>query len=88
VLDATRDLPARLDPPSHRDRMAHLAAWARTDPGRAAVCADLRAQGDYERRVALVASVIAQDHDARSGRPCWRSGPTGCPTGTALVMPR
>ncbi|GIE78190.1 hypothetical protein Aph02nite_41400 [Actinoplanes philippinensis] len=59
VLAATRDLLASLDPLSYRMRMTRLAEWARSAPDRARVCADLREQGPYERRLALVAAMTA-----------------------------
>jgi hypothetical protein len=61
VLDATRDLLARLDPLSYRDRTAQLATWARAATDREAVCADLREQGEYQRGLALLASMVAGD---------------------------
>ncbi|MEV4706086.1 hypothetical protein [Actinoplanes sp. NPDC049316] len=63
VLTATRALLTSLDPLSYRRRMARLAGWARTASDRAAVCADLRSRGPYERHLALVAAVVAQDGD-------------------------
>ena len=61
VLEATRELLSVLDPLTHRDRMARLAGWARQAADRAAVCADLRGQGGYERHLALVASIVTGD---------------------------
>ncbi|MFG1715215.1 hypothetical protein [Micromonospora sp. NPDC049203] len=64
VLKATRALLTSLDPLSHRDRTRRLVAWARTAPDRAQVCADLRRQGPYERRLALLAALATQDTEA------------------------
>jgi hypothetical protein len=61
VLAATRDLLMSLDPLPYRQRMNHLAAWARTVPDRAEVCADLRSRGSYERHLALVAAMVTGD---------------------------
>ncbi|WP_033337510.1 hypothetical protein [Catenuloplanes japonicus] len=56
VLDATRKLLTSLDPLPHPARMSRLVHWARTSADRDAVCADLRAGGAYERRLAAVAT--------------------------------
>ena len=61
MLSATRHLLIFLDPLPHRDRLRHLAGWARTAPDRAEVCADLRGLGGYERHLALVASMVVRD---------------------------
>ncbi|WP_255657527.1 hypothetical protein [Actinoplanes sp. L3-i22] len=50
-----------LDPLPYRKRMRHLAAWARTAPDRAEVCAELRAGDAYQRHLALVAAQVAGD---------------------------
>jgi hypothetical protein len=63
VLDTTRDLLASLEPLTHRGRMNRLVVWARAAPDRVQVCADLRAQGSYERRLALVAAMATGDAD-------------------------
>ncbi|MFI5836208.1 hypothetical protein ACIA5A_21290 [Micromonospora sp. NPDC051300] len=63
VLAPTRALLASLEPLAHPTRMRRLADWARTAPDRAQVCADLRAQGPYERRLALVAAMVVRDDD-------------------------
>jgi hypothetical protein len=63
VLDTTRDLLASLEPLSYRGRMNRLVAWARAAPDRVQVCADLRAHGSYERRLALVAALATGDTD-------------------------
>jgi hypothetical protein len=63
VLEATRDLLASLEPLTHRGRMNRLAAWARVAPDRVQVCADLRGQGPYERKLALVAAMAVADAD-------------------------
>lgn len=73
VLAATRALLTSLEPLSYRERMRRLAAWARTAPDRAQVCADLRTRGPYERRLALAAATVAQDVDgvvAATRDPC------------------
>ncbi|MGC3862386.1 hypothetical protein ACPSM1_19635 [Micromonospora chersina] len=67
VLAATRTLLASLDPLPYPKRMNRLAEWARTAPDRAQVCADLRQQGPYERHLALVAAMVAQDADGIAG---------------------
>jgi hypothetical protein len=61
VLAATRTLLTSLDPLSYPARMHRLAEWARTAPDRAQVCAELREQGPYERRLALTAAMVVQD---------------------------
>ncbi|WP_229075839.1 hypothetical protein [Actinoplanes sp. DH11] len=61
VLAATRDLLTLLDPLPYRRRLHRLAQWASTAPDRAAVCADLREQGPYERRLALLAALVTRD---------------------------
>ncbi len=97
VLAAARALLTSLDPLSYRQRMNRLAAWARTAPDRAEVCADLRGRGPYERQLALVAAMVARDTDgiaaatrdpqpsiraARSRRRCVpESWPAIMPTG-------
>lgn len=63
VLAATRALLTSLDPLAYRERTRRLAEWARLAPDRAAVCADLREQGPYERRLALIAAMVARDAD-------------------------
>ncbi|MEU4428938.1 hypothetical protein AB0F81_50725, partial [Actinoplanes sp. NPDC024001] len=63
MLAATRELLDSLDPLPYRRRMASLAAWARTSPERAEVCADLRGRGAYERHLALTAAMVARDRD-------------------------
>ncbi|MFC4145123.1 hypothetical protein ACFO0M_02535 [Micromonospora mangrovi] len=63
VLAATRTLLTSLDPLPYRERMRRLAAWARTAPDRAQVCADLRDQGSYQRHLALVAAQVTRDAD-------------------------
>ena len=63
VLAATQTLLDSLDPLSHRARMRRLAQWARTAHERSAVCADLRTAGPYERRLALIAAMVAGDHE-------------------------
>ncbi|GLW33075.1 hypothetical protein [Actinoplanes regularis] len=60
----TGDLLAALDPLPYQRRMRHLAAWARTAPDRAEVCAELRAGGGYERQLALVAALVVDDRAA------------------------
>ncbi|MEV4760040.1 hypothetical protein AB0J86_33760 [Micromonospora sp. NPDC049559] len=61
VLAATRTLLTSLEPLPYRERTNRLAEWARTAPDRDRVCADLREQGPYERRLALVAAVVTRD---------------------------
>jgi hypothetical protein len=61
VLATTRDLLTSLDPLTYRARMNRLAQWARVAPDRVQVCAELREQGPYERRLALVAAMAAED---------------------------
>ncbi|MDR7275166.1 hypothetical protein J2S41_001944 [Catenuloplanes atrovinosus] len=63
MLTATRNLLTSLEPLPYRERMRTLARWARTAPDRADVCADLREQGPYERRLALHAALVARDRD-------------------------
>ncbi|GAA1610223.1 hypothetical protein GCM10009828_042640 [Actinoplanes couchii] len=46
-----------------RQRLSHVATWARTAQDRAAVVAGLRAGGPYERRLALVAAIATGDAD-------------------------
>ncbi|MFI2711312.1 hypothetical protein ACH495_14415 [Micromonospora sp. NPDC018662] len=64
VLAATHALLTSLDPLPHRARMRRLADWARTAPDRAQVCADLRGQDAYARRLALIAAMVVADGDA------------------------
>lgn len=78
VLAATRTLLTSLDPLPYPKRMKRLAEWARAAPDRAQVCADLRQQGPYERRLALVAAMVAQDAEgiaaaARDPQPSIRA---------------
>ncbi|MEV6304672.1 hypothetical protein AB0M02_35045 [Actinoplanes sp. NPDC051861] len=78
MIDATRDLLAALDPLSYRERMRHLATWARTSPDTARVCADLRTGETYERQLALTASMVIGDtagieEAARDPRPAIRA---------------
>jgi hypothetical protein len=61
VLSATPQLLNSLDPLSYRERLRHVAGWARTAPDRAGVCADLRGLGGYERHLALIASMVVHD---------------------------
>lgn len=61
VLSTTRALLTSLEPLPYRERMKRLAQWAGSAPERAQVCADLRGQGAYERRLALVAAMVARD---------------------------
>ncbi|MDG4786624.1 hypothetical protein O7626_11895 [Micromonospora sp. WMMD1102] len=63
VLAATRTLLTSLEPLSYRERMVRLARWARSAPDRVQICADLRAQGRYERGLALVAALVTRDGD-------------------------
>ncbi|GHJ48238.1 hypothetical protein Cs7R123_55800 [Catellatospora sp. TT07R-123] len=63
MLPATRTLLTSLDPLPYRQRMIHLAQWARLAPDRAQVCADLREHGPYERQLALVAALVVRDAD-------------------------
>ncbi|WP_245730471.1 hypothetical protein [Micromonospora pallida] len=63
MLAATRSLLTSLDPLPYRKRTNRLAEWACTAPDRAQVCADLREQGPYERRLALVAALVTRDGD-------------------------
>ncbi|MDP9795122.1 hypothetical protein J2S43_003634 [Catenuloplanes nepalensis] len=63
MLTATRKLLTSLETLPYRGRMSALAAWARTAPDRAAVCAELRGRGVYERRLALVAAMVVRDRD-------------------------
>ncbi|GID69202.1 hypothetical protein Acy02nite_70830 [Actinoplanes cyaneus] len=68
----TAELLAMLDPLPYGKRMRHLAAWARTAPDRAEVCAELSAGDAYERRLALFAALAAGDTvavDAATGDP-------------------
>ncbi|WP_250008703.1 hypothetical protein [Actinoplanes sp. M2I2] len=58
---AVEELLTALDPLPYHQRMRHVAAWARTAPDRAEVCAELLARGDHGRRLALVAAMVAQD---------------------------
>ncbi|MFG1834066.1 hypothetical protein [Micromonospora chersina] len=67
MLAATRTLLASLDPLPYPKRMNHLAEWARTAPDRAQVCADLRQHSPYERHLALVGAMVAQDADGIAG---------------------
>ncbi|MGC4897263.1 hypothetical protein [Micromonospora sp. DT31] len=64
MLTATRALLTSLDPLSHRERTRRLVAWALTAPDRQRVCADLRALGAYERRLALLADLATRDTEA------------------------
>ncbi|WP_232344101.1 hypothetical protein [Actinoplanes awajinensis] len=64
MLPATRTLLDSLDPLPYRDRMRHLADWARTAPDRAEVCAELRAGDGYARHLALVAALVVDDRAA------------------------
>ncbi|MCT2281509.1 hypothetical protein M3G91_28290, partial [Micromonospora chalcea] len=64
VLTATRALLSSLDPLPHRERTRRLVTWARTADDRAQVCADLRAHGPYERRLALLAATATRDTEA------------------------
>ncbi|MBO4205894.1 hypothetical protein [Micromonospora echinofusca] len=78
VLATTRNLLTSLDPLPYRERMRRLADWARTAPDHAQVCADLRAQGPYERQLALVAAMVTSDADGitaatRDPQPSVRS---------------
>ncbi|SDT41915.1 hypothetical protein [Actinoplanes derwentensis] len=57
----TAELLAVLDPLSFRQRLSHVAVWARTAANRAEVTAELRAGGPYERRLALVAAITTGD---------------------------
>ncbi|GIM89607.1 hypothetical protein Ato02nite_014000 [Paractinoplanes toevensis] len=82
MLAATRALLTSLDPLPYGERMSGLAAWARTDADRARVCADLRDQGPYERRLALVAAMVTQDRDGiaaamRDAQPSIRGAALG-----------
>ncbi|WIM94228.1 hypothetical protein ACTOB_006233 [Actinoplanes oblitus] len=61
MLAATRELLDTLDPLPSRARLRHLAAWARTAPDRPEVCAELRAGDGYQRHLALVAALVADD---------------------------
>ncbi|MFC7533321.1 hypothetical protein [Actinoplanes sp. GCM10030250] len=61
MITATRELLAVLDPLPHRQRLRHVAAWARTAADRAEVCADLREHGPYERHLALIAAMTSRD---------------------------
>ncbi|MBW6434681.1 hypothetical protein KZ829_13140 [Actinoplanes hulinensis] len=61
MIEATRELLAVLEPLPYRKRLHHVAAWARTAPERAAVCADLRSGGQYERHLALIAAMSSGD---------------------------
>ncbi|MBB4750710.1 hypothetical protein [Actinoplanes lobatus] len=61
MIEATRELLAVLEPLPYRKRLHHVAAWAKTAPERAAVCADLRAGGQYERHLALIAAMSSRD---------------------------
>ncbi|MEV6926247.1 hypothetical protein AB0M46_17370 [Dactylosporangium sp. NPDC051485] len=77
MLAATRELLTSLDPLSYRLRMRRIAEWARTATDRAEVCADLREHGPYERHLALVAAMVAQDAEgiaagARDPQPSIR----------------
>ncbi|MDR7326893.1 hypothetical protein J2S44_007143 [Catenuloplanes niger] len=61
MLTGTRKLLTSLTTLSYRERMTTLARWARTAPDRAEICADLRGQGVYERRLALIAATAVRD---------------------------
>ncbi|MBL7259451.1 hypothetical protein [Paractinoplanes lichenicola] len=63
MLKSTGDLLASLDPFPYGVRMARVAAWARTAPDRAEVCAELRAAGPYERSLALTAAQVTSATD-------------------------
>ncbi|MEV4351385.1 hypothetical protein AB0J83_43570 [Actinoplanes sp. NPDC049596] len=63
MLAATRDLLSLLEPLAYAERMRRLAGWARSAEDRAAVCAELRLAGDYERHLALVAAMVVRDRD-------------------------
>ncbi|MGW4502219.1 hypothetical protein ACWENR_26875 [Micromonospora sp. NPDC004336] len=82
VLAATRTLLTSFDALPYRERMNRLAAWARTAPDRAGVCADLRRHGPYERYLALVAALVAQDAD---GVAAARRDPQPSIRGVALT---
>ena len=78
MLAATESLLTSLDPRSHADRTRQLARWARSAADRAEVCAELRGLGPYERRLALVAAMVAGDHEGiaaavRDPQPSIRS---------------
>ncbi|MDI6100827.1 hypothetical protein QLQ12_19635 [Actinoplanes sp. NEAU-A12] len=64
VIASTRRLLAVLDPLPYPRRLDHVAAWARTAPDRAAVCADLWREGAYERHLALIAAAVIGDVEA------------------------
>ncbi|MGX7671334.1 hypothetical protein [Plantactinospora sp. DSM 117369] len=61
VLASTRELLTSLDSLPYRQRLRHVAGWARESADRAEVCADLRGLGAYERHLALVASMVVRD---------------------------
>ncbi|MFF5078328.1 hypothetical protein ACFY36_14860 [Actinoplanes sp. NPDC000266] len=64
MLTATQDLLTSLEPLPHGVRMKRLAAWARSAPDRAEVCAELGGGESYERHLALVAALVVRDEDA------------------------
>jgi hypothetical protein len=61
VLASTRELLTSLDSLPYRQRLRHVARWARVSADRVEVCADLRGLGAYERHLALVASMVVRD---------------------------
>jgi hypothetical protein len=65
VLEATRGLLDELEPLAPGVRTARLVVWARSNPGREAVCGELREQGEYERLLALLASTRESCSTAR-----------------------
>src|SRR5688572_10316534 len=92
VLAATRDLLTSLEPLPHRERTRRLAGWARSAPDRAEVCADLRAHGSYERRLALLAALATRDADGigaatRDPRPSIRAAALDAALRAGLLTP-
>ncbi|GAA3763422.1 hypothetical protein [Micromonospora maritima] len=92
VPSAARNLLTSLDPLPHRDRTRRLAEWARTAPDREQVCADLRHGGPYERRLALIAAMVARDTGGiaaatRDPQPSIRAAALGAalPAGVPVV---
>jgi hypothetical protein len=98
VLAATRDLLTVLDPLPYHQRIRRLAAWARSAPDRAEVCADLRGRGSYERQLALLAAAVTRDAEGlragiRDPQPSIRATAldaalrTGTPLPEVIALP-
>jgi hypothetical protein len=81
VLDATRELLTVLDPLACHERTIRFVGWARESADRAAVCADLRALGAYERHLALLGSIVVGD---RAGVEAALADPVPAIRGFAL----